>query len=512
VAGELRLAELVCSISLATDLGTGQPMEHALRTCVLSQRAADALGLEPAERRELYYVALLRFLGCTSGAAKDAELSGGSEIDFYAGVAPVLMGRQTEILAWLVRHLGEGRPTLARARLVVAALADTGGMDRDLAEHCEAGQRLARRLGVENEVVTALGFAFERWDGKGHPNRVPGERIPVSVRISLVARDVELLERIGGLELVRETLSSRSSRAYDPRVAEAFLDSGSDWLAEVRDAPAWESTLEAEPFPHATVSSERLEDVLAAFADFVDLKSPYLHGHSSGVAEIVGAAGEALGLDRESLRRLRLAALVHDLGRVGVSSAVWDRRGSLSTDDWERVRLHPYLSERVLARCSLWSDLSAACAHHERLDGSGYHRGLSASALSPGERLLAAADAYQAMTQQRPHRPARSPAEAVAELSREVDAGRLDARCVQAVAEVAGHPRSDLERWPDGLTDREVDVLRLIAKGKSNKEVAAELVITPKTVGHHVEHIYAKIGVRTRAGAALYTMERGLVA
>lgn len=507
---EVRLAELVCSISLATDLGTGQPMEHALRTCVLSQRAGEALGLDARERRELYYVSLLRFLGCTSGAAKDAEFAGGSEIDFYAGVAPVLMGQQTEMLAWLVRHLGEGRPALQRARLLLRALADTEGMDRDLAEHCEAGQRLGRRLGMDGGVVAALGLAFERWDGKGHPNRVPGERIPASVRISVVARDVELLERIGGLELVRETLSKRSGRAYDPRVAEAFLDSGPIWLSEVRSEPAWESALDSEPFPRATVSRDRLDGVLAGFADFVDLKSPYLHGHSPGVARLVGEAGALLGLDGDSLERARLAALVHDLGRVGVSNAVWDRRGPLSTDDWERVRLHPYLTERILARCWLWPELTPACTHHERLDGSGYHRGVSATQLSSEDRLLAAADAFQAMMQERPHRPARTAAEAVAELSREVDAGRLDPRSVRAIAEVAGHRRRELDRWPDGLTDREVEVLRLIAKGRSNKEVAAELVIAPKTVGHHVEHVYSKIGVRTRAGAALYAMENGL--
>ena len=511
VEGTIRLAELVCSISLATDLGTGQPLEHALRTCVLSQRAADALGLETRERRELYYVSLLRFLGCTAGAAKDAELVEGSEIDFYAGVAPVLMGRQTELLARLVRHLGEGRPALHRARLLLRALADTDGMDRDLAEHCEAGQRLGRRLGVEDGVVTALGLAFERWDGKGHPNRVPGEGIPASVRISVVARDVELLDRVGSQELVRETLAKRSGRAYDPRVVEAFLDAGASWLSDVRSEPAWESALEAEPFPRATVPEPRLDEVLSGFADFVDLKCPYLHGHSPGVARVAREAGELLGLNGDSLQRVHRSALVHDLGRVGVSNAVWDRPGPLSTEDWERVRLHPYYTERILARSTLSPELASACSHHERLDGSGYHRGTPASQLSAEDRLLAASDVFQALTQERPHRPALSAGDAVRELAREVEAGRLDARCVHAITEVAGHRPRELEPWPDGLTDREVEVLRLIAKGKSNKEVAAELVIAPKTAGHHVEHIYAKIGVRTRAGAALYTMEHGLV-
>jgi HD-GYP domain-containing protein (c-di-GMP phosphodiesterase class II) len=250
--------------------------------------------------------------------------------------------------------------------------------------------------------------------------------------------------------------------------------------------------------------------VLRGFADFVDLKSPYTLGHSSGVARIAHEAGAALGLDDAALGRSRRAALVHDLGRVGVSNWIWDRPGPLSTGDWERVRLHPYLTDRILARCSLRPELGAACAHHERLDGSGYHRGVDAARLTTEDRLLAAADAFQAMTQERPHRPARGAAEAVRELAREVDAGRLDGRVVRAIAAVAGERRPQLEEWPDGLTDREVEVLRLVARGLSNKEVAAQLVIAPKTVGRHVENVYGKIGVRTRAGAALYALERGL--
>lgn len=243
----------------------------------------------------------------------------------------------------------------------------------------------------------------------------------------------------------------------------------------------------------------------------MDLKSSYTHGHSSGVARVVRQGGTALGLDDDALVRVGRAALVHDLGRVGVSNRIWDRRAPLSAEDWERVRLHPYLTERILARSSLWSELDSACAHHERLDGSGYHRGVAAAGLPTEARLLAAADAYQAMTQERPHRPALAPTDAVAELAREVDAGRLDPRCASAIAEAAGYRRPVLEAWPAGLTDREVEVLRLVARGRSNKEVAAELVIAPKTVGRHIENIYAKIGVRTRAGAALFTMEHGLV-
>jgi ATP/maltotriose-dependent transcriptional regulator MalT len=204
---------------------------------------------------------------------------------------------------------------------------------------------------------------------------------------------------------------------------------------------------------------------------------------------------------------------VHDLGRCGVSNGVWERAGPLSADDWERVRLHAYLTERILARMPLPDDLAdLAGAHHERLDGSGYHRGTRASALGTPARVLAAADAYQAMRQDRPHRPRRRAADAVAELSAEVAAGRLDARAVGAVIAVSGGPTRLPSSWPAGLTDREVDVLRLACRGLSNREVAARLVISVKTVGRHLENTYAKIGVSSRASAALFAVANGLLA
>jgi len=207
------------------------------------------------------------------------------------------------------------------------------------------------------------------------------------------------------------------------------------------------------------------------------------------------------------------AALVHDVGRAGVPSGIWDRPGPLSAEQWERVRLHPYLSERVLCRCALlapFADLAAR--HHERADGSGYHRGASGDQVALGARLLAAADAYHAMCEDRPHRPALTPADAASQLLDQVDAGRFTRVEVAAVLDAAGQARRPARVVrPAGLTAREVDVLRLIARGHANKEVAAALGISPKTVGHHIEHIYAKAGVTTRAGATLFAMEHGLL-
>jgi HD-GYP domain-containing protein (c-di-GMP phosphodiesterase class II) len=230
------------------------------------------------------------------------------------------------------------------------------------------------------------------------------------------------------------------------------------------------------------------------------------------VSDVALAAGARLGLGEPELRTLRRAGLVHDLGRLGVSNAVLDKGGPLAGGDWERLRLQPYLTERMLRQSEALAPLAViAIQHRERLDGSGYPRGLSGPAISQHARILGAADAYQAMREPRPHRPARSAEEAAAELRSEVRAGRLDSEAAEAVLGAAGHRVPRRREGPAGLTQREVDVLRLLARGLSNKAIAEHLVISPKTVGNHVEHIYGKIGCSNRAAAGLFAMRHGLL-
>jgi HD-GYP domain-containing protein (c-di-GMP phosphodiesterase class II) len=254
-----------------------------------------------------------------------------------------------------------------------------------------------------------------------------------------------------------------------------------------------------------------MDRVCSAFASFADLKGRFLLGHSAHVAELVEGAARLSGREPEACRRLRTSALLLDLGRVGVSSAVWDRPGRLGPVEWERVRLHPYWTERILTRCPVLEQLAPlAAAHHERLDGSGYHRAARGMELSGEERLLAAADVFAAMTEQRPHRDAHAPSDAARALHDEADAGRLDAEAVAAVVEAAGLPRPRTS-WPNELTDREVEVLRVLARGLSNREIAEFLVLSPRTVQHHLASVYGKIDLHTRAGAAVFAIEHGLV-
>jgi HD-GYP domain-containing protein (c-di-GMP phosphodiesterase class II) len=342
------------------------------------------------------------------------------------------------------------------------------------------------------------------------PAGLAGGDIPAAVRIAVVARDVELLVRRAGAEHAALVLRQRSGRAYDPQVVNAALGPGLATLLP-DDAQLWELALAAEPAPLLTADDQQVDAVLLACADVADLKFPHLAGHSRGVADLAAAAGAALHLPATAVAELRRAALVHDLGRVGVPAGTWMRPGRLGAADWERVRLHPYYTERILTRCGRLAVLARlAGSHHERLDGSGYHRALDH--MDRSSRLLAAADAYQAMTQDRPHRPARPPEAAVRELRAEVSAGRLGAVEVDAVLAAAGQrPVPVRATRPAGLTEREIEVLRLLTRGLTNRDVARRLGISAKTVGRHVENLYAKAGVSSRAAAAVFAMEHDLV-
>ncbi|MGH3072906.1 MAG: HD domain-containing phosphohydrolase [Gaiellaceae bacterium] len=506
----LRLTELLASVSLATDLGTGQPPGHALRTCTIAAALAEEMGCGPDDVRTVHQFALLRFLGCTSDAAETAAMVGGDDRALNAAMAPVLMGSGREMMVRFVRSVAPGQPPLRRLRLVAGALADPKGTQRSLSTHCEVAVMLAGRAGLQQPVLEALAHAYERWDGRGYPTRLTGNAIPLAVRIALVARDVDLAVMLG--DLPRDFVRARSGRAYDPAVVDAFERVGADVLAELDGADEWQTALASEPEPLTTVRPDALDAVLASFADFADLKSPWIRGHSRRVASLAEEAGRLAGLDDGACDGLRRAGLVHDLGRVAVENGIWDKPGPLTTSEWERVRLHAYYTERILDRCrSLASILAPASSHHERLDGSGYHRSLPAAALSRGDRLLAAADVFGALTADRPHRPAHGDDDAARTLEAEAES-RLDADAVACVLAAAGQRTAPSPPvWPADLTDREVEVLRLIARGRSNREVAQQLFIAPKTVGRHVENLYRKIGVSSRAAAAVFAMEHRLL-
>jgi HD-GYP domain-containing protein (c-di-GMP phosphodiesterase class II) len=503
----------VGALSLATDLGTGQPLEHAMRTAVLAVRFGELAGASQQELVDTYYVALLHSSGCTSDGHEATQIYG-DDIVPRAAFALVDSGNVEEVVAFLQANVGLGRTPEIRAGMVEAAL-DHGlpAARQTLAMHCEVAQRFAGWLGFSSGTQAALEHVFERWDGLGFPGRVGGDEIPLPMRLVHVARDVSVFLTAAGPDAARAMVERRSGGAYEPRLADLVAGNLADVLSGLDDTRMWEQALDAEPSPQIWIAGERVDTAFAAIAAFTDLKTPWLREHSIGVAELAEAAGWRVGLPAESVRLLRRAALAHDLGRVGVSNAIWEKPGALGFGEWERVRLHPHYTERAFAQSPALAPVGAvAGSHHERLDGSGYHRGSAGPALDQVARILAAADCYVAMREARPYRPARDASQTADELAREVDAGRLDADAVDAVLGAAGHrvaPRT--KELPAGLTARELEVLLELARGGSNQEIADDLGISAKTVGHHIQHIYQKAGVRSRAAATLWAFEHHLL-
>jgi HD-GYP domain-containing protein (c-di-GMP phosphodiesterase class II) len=508
---QVRLSELVAALSLGIDLGFGQPMEHVLRQCQIALRLAERTGADEQTRAAVYYTSLLVNVGCHTDAHEQAKWFG-DDIALKAGKydhAPTSVRGKTSGL----RRLGAGRPPLHRLRVGIAFVASGHKELRDIfAHHAEMAAGLADELGLPGDVGIGLLRAYESWDGRGWPNGMKGDEIPLAARIVQLAEYTEVAHRLLGVDAAAALAGERSGKQFDPELASLLCADPAAILGDLDSLERWDAVIEAEPALTVVLSGDRFDAALEAVANYVDLKSPYFLGHSRAVADLASEAASAYGLPESDVRTIRRAGLVHDFGRLGVSNSIWDKRGPLGAGEWERVWMHPYLTQRMLHASRLLAPLGAIAAQHcERLDGSGYPRGESGAAISRSARILAAADVYQAMREPRPHRPERSPDEAAADLRAEVKAGRLDAEAGDAVLGVIGHRVPRRRDGPAGLTAREIEVLKLVALGLSSREIGARLVISPKTARNHVEHIYSKIDASSRAAASLFAMRHGLL-
>jgi HD-GYP domain-containing protein (c-di-GMP phosphodiesterase class II) len=512
-APELRLAELVAAFSLVCDQVMGHPADEAMRACLLATGLARRLGRPDDEVADIYWTTLLAHAGCTAFAHEQAALFGGDEIAVNAAGSKADFGEPREVMVFL-RELTRGRRAVDRAKIVVAGLVAGKRFDAKMSTaNCEIAATVARRLDLPPGVGEGLLDMFERWDGTGSPRGRRGDEVARPARFAQLAHQAAVFERVGGAEAAVAMARRRSGKALDPTLADAFAADGRELMDGLPAVDPCEAVLAAEPWPGLRVPTGRLGEVAAVFADVVDLKSPLLIGHSRGVAELAGSAAVELGMPAGDVESLRVAALLHDLGRTAVPNGVWEKPAPLTRAEWEQVRLHAYHSERILLRVPALAPLaSTAGMHHERLDGSGYHRQLAGPAIPLPARVLAAADAYRAMTEPRRHRSALDADTAAARLLDDADAGRLDGGAVDAVLAAAGaRRRAGRPRQAGDLTEREVEVLCLIARGHSNREAARRLSIAPGTVGRHVEHIYGKLGIRSRAAAALFAATTGLV-
>lgn len=511
---DIRLAEVMAALSLATDLGMGQPLEFALQSCVLAMRLAEKLNFGEPELRAVYHQALLRYIGCNAETRLLAAIFG-DELALRTDIihADTASPEFLNIALRFIRAANEGASPIQMAQALVGGLAEAGQISKEFfTGHCEVAQRLAERLGFEADVVRAMSQVYARWDGKGIP-ALKGEAIAPGMLAVSLAQDAVYQHRLNGPEAAVAMARKRRGGMYAPKHVEVFCQYAPELFRGLEAAPPLDIVLALEPGPRKYLAEAEFDSACAAIADFADLKSPYLLNHSPGVARLAEATARRSGLPEADAVALRRAGLLHDVGRVGVSAGIWGKPGPLSDREWEKVRLHPYHTERVLAKSKTLAQLGAVAGlHHERLDGSGYYRAMAASTLSPSARILAAADVYQALTEARPHRPAHTPEQAADLLKREARAGRLDADAVNGVLAAAGHrPPSRRNELVAGLSEREIEVLRLVARGHSIKEIAKQLAVAPKTVDNHIQHIYAKIGVSTRAAAALFAMEQNLL-
>lgn len=508
---EVRAAEVVACMCLATDLGMGFPLEHGLEGTLTSMRLCQAMGVDLDTARATYAVSLLMYAGCAVDADLRARLFGGnltkehthrqhgSNLEGLIGVARALPSPDRSLPVRVVQMASR----LPRAARFV------GG---HYVAFCEVAGMLAQRLGMPPDVVAMFDYLSERWDGAGILKRAGGEDIPLPIRIVQVGRDATYQRLVGDEAHVAATMRARAGKAFDAEIVDVLLADLHEILGrDEDDEDAWDAVLAAEPGTARALAPPDFATALEAVGLFSDTVSPYFTGHSSAVAELAHAASAAMGMSAVDAECVRAAGYLHDIGRAAVHPRVWARTGRLATGDWEQVRLHPYHTERVLVRSSKLAQYARiASSHHERLDASGYHKGLPASALDAPSRVLAAADAFCCKTEPRAYRDALDPIDVVRALSAQAAQGRLDPDAVAAVAEAAGQRRPVFER-PAGLTDREVQVIGLLAYGGATKQIAESLGITTKTADTHIQNIYRKIGVSSRAGATLYAASNGLV-
>jgi len=485
-----------------------------MRSCLLATGLARKLSLSEDEVGDTFYASLLFHVGCPAYSHETAALFG-NELTLLGAVAKTNLADSEDYAATLIPEATRGLPPGSRDELAerIVRHGPTFGRLFDIAS-CEVASAVARRVGLGAGVQRALAEVGEWWDGTGVPRGLKEDAISLPARVARATADAAVLEDMGGAQVAAAGLRARAGSLLDPVVVDAFATHAEELVADARAGDPRTLLLEREPAPVAERTEEQLREIAAAFGHVADLKLPALHGHSAGVAALATGAALRLRLDARSVAALEIAALLHDIGRLAVTNVIWEKAGSLTAAEWEQVRMHPYHSERILATSeSLEGVAPIAGMHHERLDGSGYHRGCRARDQPATVRILGAADSFHAMTQVRPHRQALTKEQAADELGQQARAGLLDSDCVAAVLEVSGQNRPGRRRdlRPAGLSEREIEVLRLVAEGCSNPEIAERLVISRRTAEHHVQHIYAKLGVSSRAAVALFALEHDVL-
>ena len=509
----IEFSEVLGALSVAADLGIGAPPETGIGAALLAGRLGRRIGLSEDQCAELFYASLLRFIGCSIGIHEAQGASLGDPEGYQRGLAMSDLGDFDDVLARLDENMATAaspRDRRAAFDAIGQSASDSENIKSLTQPHCELGERLATDMNMPGIVADALNQVYERWDGGGAPVGAAGEEICLPARVMHITATFELLRRSLGLDAAFALILRRRGGHFDPALCDA-IDADRDELVEGLESVALLDVFLDEAPGNWRIGTEKLVDVARAWGQNVDHRSAYTLAHSAGVAELGAGAGAAGGLSEDQCEELLIAGYLHDLGQVGVPAAICDKPGELTRSERARVEQHTFLTDSILrAAPALEPYAKLASSHHERADGSGYHRQIEDPDLQCA--ILASAECYQAMLEDRPHREALGPDKAADELLAMSDRGELNPMAVRAVLEAAVGRRTGRRSLPANLTKREAQVLCLIAQGMSNKRIATKLSISAKTVEHHVGHIYDKIGIRSRPGAAMFAARHNLSA
>ncbi|KRB62082.1 metal-dependent phosphohydrolase [Rhizobium sp. Root708] len=433
---QIRLAEIIEALSKALDMTEGQPEGHCIRCCYIGTHIGREIGLNEEQLRDLYYTLLLKDLGCSSNAARICELYLADDLSFKRDFK-LVDGSLSQVLRFVIGHTGMQARLAERFRGILNILQNGGTFATELIQtRCQRGAEIARQMRFSESVAQGILGLDEHWNGGGKPNGIAGEELPLFSRIALLAQVIDIFHVSGGRDSALQEITKRKGEWFDPDLVETFVQiSARSGFWDVLGSPDLEAiVLESEPGQQAIMADEDyLDDIAAGFAKVIDAKSPYTSGHSDRVALFSDLIAEEMGVDFDGRRLLKRAALLHDIGKLGISNSVLDKPGKLDEEEWGQMKRHSEFSEQILSTIGAFQ--SAAIiggAHHERLDGKGYPRGLEAQDISMDVRIVSTADVFDALTADRPYRAAMSIETALAIL-REGAGTAHDPICIAAL-------------------------------------------------------------------------------
>lgn len=437
IRDRLLLSDIIGSLSYALDLTEGLPPGHCLRSCWVGMHIGEQYGMDSQALSHLYYAILLKDAGCSSNAARLFEIYDADDRALKNDFKRVDTDSLFQLGKFVLSHAGVGKSLHARVSKILALAEHGEDFAREIVStRCERGAEIARQLGFDEAVALGVRYLDEHWNGKGKPYGLTGAAIPLNARIALLAQVVEVFHASGGIDFAVAEIKKRAGSWFDPELVHAFdvaQQMNGFWDGFVHD-DLQERVCLLEP--HSTVieiDEDRLDTIAEAFAQVVDAKSPYTYGHSSRVAAYAIAVAGMMGIPPPRQKWLYRAALLHDIGKLGVSNGVLDKPGKLDDNEWEQVKAHAFYSEQILSRLNVFAELAkVAAAHHERLDGKGYPHGLVAEQITLETRIITVADIFDAITADRPYRGPIPVPEALAMMEKECGTA-IDSDCLDAL-------------------------------------------------------------------------------